>query len=203
MLLRLVADTTVTRCSRRITLILCAGLLLACTKEPKWRGTPVEPVRDVLPITFSDSTGQVVPWLPAKGQATFVFFGYTNCPDVCPTTLADWVRVKRALGDDGKRVRFVFISIDPERDTPAIAQQYAFQFDPTFIGLSGRPSATDSLENSFGVASSKQESTSAGGYLMGHSSQAFLVDDKHRVRVSYSFGAGWDVMVADAKQLLR
>ncbi|MEO7997638.1 MAG: SCO family protein [Gemmatimonadaceae bacterium] len=203
MLRRLFVVTPATLNSRRIALILVAGFALACAKTPKWRGTPVEPARDVLPIAFSDSTGQLVPWLPAKGQAAFVFFGYTNCPDVCPTTLADWVRVKRALGNDGKRVRFVFVTIDPERDTPAIAQQYAFQFDPSFIGLSARPSATDSLENSFGVASSKQESTSAGGYLMGHSSQSFLVDDKGKVRVSYNFGAGWDVMVADAKQLLR
>lgn len=184
-------------------MILVAGLMLACSGEPKWRGTPVQPARKISPRAFSDSTGTVVQLIPPAGQAAFVFFGYTNCPDVCPTTLADWVRVKRALGDDGKRVRFVFVTIDPERDSPTIAQQFAAQFDPSFIGLSTRPTATDSLENAFGVASAKETTTSATGYLMGHSSQTFLMDDKGRVRVSYGFGAGWDVMVADAKQLLR
>lgn len=194
---------TVTLFSRRIAMIFAAGIACACTGEPKWRGTPVQPARQISPMVFSDSIGTVLQLIPPTGQASFVFFGYTNCPDVCPTTLADWVRVKRALGDDAKRVRFVFVTIDPERDSPAIAQQYATQFDPSFIGLSTRPSATDSLENAFGVASAKEASTSAAGYLMGHSSQTFLMDDKGRVQVSYGFGAGWDVMVADAKQLLR
>ncbi|MEO7361984.1 MAG: SCO family protein, partial [Gemmatimonadaceae bacterium] len=189
--------------SRIIALILTAVTLSACSKEPDWRGTVVEPARVIAPAIFTDSAGNDVSLIPSPGGAAFVFFGYTNCPDVCPTTLADWVRVKTALGGDAKRVRFVFVTIDPERDTPAIAQRYAAQFDATFVGLSTTPARTDSIENLFGAASSKEASTSAAGYLMGHSSQTFLMDDTGKLRVSYGFGAGWDVISADVKQLLR
>jgi len=132
-----------------------------------------------------------------------VFFGYTNCPDVCPTTLSDWTRVKTALGDDAERVHFVFVSVDPERDTPAVAQRYAAQFDPTFRGVSGDAATTTAIQKAFGVASAKQPSASAQGYLVGHPAQTFLMDDQGQVRVRYAFGAGWDLMAADLKQLLR
>lgn len=207
---RSLSDTAVmfahTPMRKRVRTFACVSLAAigaACSKEPTWRGTVVQPDRVIAPTAFSDSTGQNVQLLPASGGAAFVFFGYTNCPDVCPTTLADWVRVKRALGDDAKRVRFVFVTIDPERDSPAISQRYAAQFDPEFVGVSTSPARTDSIENAFGVASAKEASSSAAGYLMGHSSQTFLMDDKGKLRVSYGFGAGWDVMVADAKQLLQ
>lgn len=188
----------------RISLaMLTTVIAAACAREPAWRGTAVQPERVIAPTTFVDSAGQNVQLLPASGGATLVFFGYTNCPDVCPTTLADWVRVKGALGDDAKRVHFVFISIDPERDTPAISQRYAAQFDPTFNGLSTNSARTDSIESAFGVASARDTTSSAAGYLMGHSSQTFLMDDKGKLRTSYGFGAGWDAMSADVKQLLR
>lgn len=189
--------------ARRIVLTLGSVALIACGQEPAWKGTPVEPARVIAPTTFTDSAGQDAPVLPSAGGAAFVFFGYTNCPDICPTTMADLVRVKNSLGADAKRVRFVFITIDPDRDTPAIAQRYAAQFDSSFLGLSTTPARTDSIENTFGVASAKEASPSAAGYLMGHSSQTFLMDDKGKLRVSYGFGAGWDKMSADVKQLLR
>ena len=184
-------------------MILAVVFTVGCSNEPAWRGTVVDPPRVIAPLAFTDSAGNEIPLIPSAGGAAFVFFGYTNCPDVCPTTMADWVRVKNALGVDAKRVRFVFITIDPERDTPAIAERYATQFDATFVGLSTAPARTDSIENLFGVASSKEASASAAGYLMGHSSQTFLMDDDGKLVVSYGFGAGWDVMAADAKELLR
>lgn len=154
-------------------------------------------------MTFADSAGTQIGVRPASGEAAMVFFGYTNCPDVCPTTLADWVRVKSALGETAKRVHFVFVSVDPERDTPAISQRYAAQFDSSFRGISGTRESTIAIQKAFGVASAKEGSASAAGYLVGHPAQTFLIDDTGRVRLSYAFGAGWDAMAADIKQLLR
>jgi protein SCO1/2 len=161
------------------------------------------PPKALASFSFSDSTGKVFSTAPAASMATLVFFGYTNCPDVCPTTLADWVRVKRALGVGAKQVRFLFVSVDPARDTPAITARFAAQFDTSFVGVSGDSATTTNMQRAFGVASSKQPASSAEGYLMGHSSQAFLVDDKGRMVVTYAYGAGWDAMAADIKNVLH
>ena len=194
------------RCIPPLLLVACvatASVATACNREPNWRGTPVTPALAIPALSFADSAGVPITFRPAAGEASMVFFGYTNCPDVCPTTLSDWTRVKAALGDNAKRVHFVFVSVDPERDTPAVAQRYATQFDPSFRGLSGNAATTAAVQKAFGVASAKQASASAGGYLVGHPAQTFLIDDQGHVRVSYAFGAGWDVMAADLKQLLR
>ena len=175
----------------------------ACNREPKWRGTPVAPVLVIPTLSFADSGGAPIIFRPAAREASMVFFGYTNCPDVCPTTLSDWTRVKAALGNDASRVHFVFVSVDPSRDTPAVAQRYVAQFDASFRGLSGDSATTAAVQKAFGVASAKQASASAEGYLVGHPAQTFLMDDRGHVRVSYAFGAGWDAMSADLKQLLR
>lgn len=174
----------------------------ACKGEPEWRGTPVTPERKIQPVAFVDSAGAQVQLLPSQGQASLVFFGYTNCPDVCPTTLSDWVRVKQSMGSDASRVRFTFVTIDPERDTPAVAQRYAAKFDSSFIGLSASPTETAAVQNAFGSTASKVE-THGANHEIGHSSQTYLVDERGTVRVEYRYGAGWDVMSADLKTLLR
>ena len=186
-----------------VACIATAYVTTACNREPDWRGTPVTPALAIPPLSFVDSAGVPITFGPPAGEASMVFFGYTNCPDVCPTTLSDWTRVKAALGDNAKRVHFVFVSVDPERDTPAVAQRYATQFDPSFRGLSGNAATTAAVQKAFGVASARHAETSGGGHLVGHPAQTFLVDDQGNVRVSYVFGAGWDVMAADLKQLLR
>lgn len=193
--------STVLRTAR--ALFVCGlPFVLACTRQPDWRGTPVTPARTIAPTTFTDSTGTAVQLLPAAGQAALVFFGYTNCPDICPTTLADWARVKQAMGDDAKNVRFVFVSIDPSRDTPAVAQRYAAQFDPAFLGLSASAETTARVQTAFGASSATQTSHATAEHLLGHSVESFLVDDRGNILVAYRFGAGWDVMSADLKTLL-
>jgi protein SCO1/2 len=200
----MVPNTLLSRAST--TLCATAALLVAltaCNREPDWRGTPVSPARAIPALTFADSTGTERPLRPASAKATMVFFGFTNCPDVCPTTMADWVRVKKALGDVGDDVQFVFVSVDPARDTPAISQRYAAQFDPTFIGLSGDAATTAAIQKAFGVASGKQQTLANGEYQVTHPAQTFLMDGDGNVRVSYDFGAGWDLMAADLTTLLK
>lgn len=192
---------------RPATTLAAALAFTSCEHEPQWKGTPIQPARTVAQTTFSDSTGLPVQLLPPEGHAALVFFGYTNCPDVCPTTLADWTRVRSAMKADSSRVRFVFVTIDPARDTPAVAQRFAANFHPAFVGVSASQAEIDALQKTFGatatITDSKAESAhSSESHVTGHSVQTFLVDSKGSILVAYRFGAGWDVMSADINTLL-
>ena len=153
-------------------------------------------------FTFTDSAGRSVPIAPEKGGATLVFFGYTNCPDVCSATLNDWVRVKKALGEKAGHVHFVFVTVDPNRDTPAVAQRYVAQFDSAFRGVSADSMQTVRMEKAFGVAASVMAPVASHGYLMAHSSQSFLLNDRGALIVMFAFASGWDTIAADVRQLL-
>lgn len=134
-------------------------------------------------------------------RPTVVFFGYTHCPDVCPTTLADWKRAKQELGASGDRVRYLFVTVDPARDTPVVADRYAKQFDTAFVGLSGDSATTTGIMNAFGVSAARESSTDSTRYLVSHSAQSFLLDAGGRLIAMYTFGMGWDVLAADLKAL--
>ena len=138
-----------------------------------------------------------------RGRVVLLFFGFTHCPDVCPTTLSDWARVREALGDRADRVRFVFVSVDPRRDTPAVAQQYAQQFDPSFIGLSADDATIGRLRGSLNLVAQMEVPDSTGGYGVAHSSQVFLVDPEGRLRLLYPFGSTAEDMLEDVRRLLR
>lgn len=184
-------------------LLIASGVLLAgCGLDGGFHGVAVDPPRPMPTFEFRRGDGSVYRTAAEPKRPMLLFFGYTHCPDVCPTTMADWQRVKKALGDDAARVRFVFVSVDPERDTPELADRYAQQFDSSFVGLSGDSSTTARIQEAFGVASIREPESSAGGYLVSHSSQVFLVDDAGRLVVLYAFGSGWDALLADLKQLL-
>ncbi|MDP3135995.1 MAG: SCO family protein, partial [Burkholderiaceae bacterium] len=140
---------------------------------------------------------------PEAGRPALVFFGYTHCPDVCPVTLADWSRAKAALGEKASRVRWIFVTVDPARDTPALAEAYARQFDASFIGVSGDSATTAAIQDAFTIASYETPGATEADYLVTHASQSFLVDDAGRLRAMYSFNSGVEAIVADLAQLLR
>jgi len=166
------------------------------------QGMAVDPPRPMPTFSFTLENGAAFRTAPAPGSPMVLFFGYTHCPDVCPTTLADWKRVAQRLGDRAERVRFVFVSVDPDRDTPAIAARYAQQFDARFVGVSGTPETTFQMMTAFGVAASKDSSTTGSGYLVSHSSQVFLVDPLGRLVALYPFNSGWEALAADLESLL-
>ena len=186
-----------------VATLVSATLTTACNREPRWQGTAISPARDVSAFSFKDSTNTSVAVAPTRGNATLVFFGYTNCPDVCATTLNDWVRVRKALGEQANHVRFVFITIDPARDTPAVAQRFVAQFDSSFVGVSGDSTQTAQIQRVFGVASAKIAPMPSHDYLMGHSAQTFIVNDRGQLVVMHTYAAGWDRIAADLKQLLH
>ena len=186
----------------RSRFVIAATLLTACQAGPTFEGMAVDPPRDMPAFSFTLPDSSRLELGPAAGKPTVLFFGYTHCPDVCPTTLADWKRVRAALGDDAKSVRFVFVTVDPDRDTPAVAERYAKMYDPSFIGVSGDAITTSRMMDAFGVAAAPEPGTSATGYLVSHSSQVFLVDSHGKLVALYPFGTGWDALAADLERLL-
>lgn len=189
-----------TRASALGALVLLA--LSACG-EPAWKGISMEPSREIPAFSFVQSDGTTYSTSPEAGRPTFVFFGYTHCPDVCPITLGEWSKAKRTLGEDGERVRWLFVTIDPERDSAVLAESYARQFDESFIGLSGDAETVAAIQKAFAVGSYQEPGASDDDYLMAHASQSFLVDGTGVLRTMYSFNSGVDAMVSDLQRLLR
>jgi protein SCO1/2 len=137
-----------------------------------------------------------------RGKVVVVFFGFTQCPDVCPTTLSDLAEVRKRLGADGDRLQVVFITIDPERDTAALLSEYVPGFDPSFIGLYGTAEETALTAKEFKVFYQKVPGKTATSYTMDHTAGAFVFDKEGRVRLFIRHGASIDDITSDLRQLL-
>ncbi len=131
------------------------------------------------PFSLVDQTGQPVTQADLKGKPSLMFFGFTHCPDICPTALFDMTQVYKALGRDGDKVQAYFVSVDPERDTPDILKEYLSSFDPRLRGLTGDPAAVAAMEKAYRVYS-KKVPLDAGGYTMDHTALVYLMDKEGR-----------------------
>jgi protein SCO1/2 len=132
-----------------------------------------------------------------------LFFGYTSCPDVCPTTLASWKQVHAVLGGDGSKVRFLFVTVDPERDTPARLKRYLAIFSPDFVGLTGTQQALTATYRAYGVVREKVTRSGSGvGYLVNHTARTYLIDPAGFLRLSYGFGTLPEDIADDIRRLL-
>jgi len=127
------------------------------------------------PFQLTDQNGKAVTDKSLKGKPTLIFFGYTHCPDVCPTSLFEISEVLRAMGRDADKVNAIFISVDPERDTPAAMKDYLSSFDPHLEGLSGDPAETAKVITSYRVYA-KKVPTKDGDYTMDHTALIYLMD---------------------------
>src|SRR6266571_4216849 len=136
------------------------------------------------------------------GKVVVITFGFTRCPDVCPTSLAALAAAADALGEDRKRVQGVFITVDPERDTPALLAKYVTAFDPTFLGLAGDLAATRRAARGFKVFYQKVP-TSKGDYTMDHSTGYYVIDRNGRTRLMLRYGQPAADMAYDIRLLLR
>jgi len=151
-----------------------------------------------------DQNGQVRRLADFKGKAVVVFFGYTQCPDVCPTTMSELAEVKRQLGPDGDRLQGIFISIDPARDTPELLKAYMVNFDPSFIALRAEsPEQLAALAKDFKIYYKKVEGKTPTSYTMDHSAGAYLYDPQGRLRLFARYGAGPQALLSDLKILLK
>jgi protein SCO1 len=137
-----------------------------------------------------------------RGKVVVLYFGYTQCPDVCPTTLLDLHRMMEALGDNAQEVSVAFITVDPENDTPEKMIDYLRYFDASFIGLVGTPEALQQAYDVFNINVLSDEET-AGGYGVGHTTSTFVVDRAGRLRLEMHYGSRPDHMADDVKRLVR
>lgn len=152
-------------------------------------------------LSLQDVDGKVRTLAEFKGKVVFLFFGYTQCPDVCPTTMADLSAARKKLGADGERVQGVFVTVDPERDTPAVLKPYLASMDPSFVGLRGSLAETEAVAKEFKVFFQKVEGRDSG-YTIDHTAGAFVFDPQGHVRLFVRYGLGVDALAADLKQLL-
>lgn len=170
---------------------------------PEFAGTALAEPEPAPAFTLTDVAGNPVTPADFEGQIVLLYFGYTFCPDVCPTTMADLARVQRDVDDDGDEVQVIMITVDPDRDTAAVVHDYATSFHPDFIGLSGSDAEIAAAAEPWGVYYQKQEGTEATGYLVDHTSRVFLIDKAGRYRLSYSFGTAPEAIAADIEILLE
>ena len=153
-------------------------------------------------LSLPDQDGKLRTLADFKGKVVVLFFGYTQCPDVCPTTMAELAQVKKSLGPAGEKVQGVFVSIDPERDTPQLLKAYMGNFDPGFVALRGTPEQTAAAAKEFKVFYAKVPGKAEGGYTMDHTAGSYVFDTAGRLRLFVRYGTGADALVADLKTLL-
>jgi len=136
-----------------------------------------------------------------KGKVVVIFFGFTHCPDACPTTMAELAKVASDLGPDAERMQVLFVTVDPERDTPDVLRQYVPAFHPSFLGLYGTAEETAKAAKAFKVYYQKQP-LPGGSYTMDHSAGTFILDREGRLRLFASYGAGSQALLHDIRVLL-
>ncbi|MEW6688850.1 MAG: SCO family protein [Pseudomonadota bacterium] len=169
---------------RSSLLALAAALLAACSPEgPKFRSTDVTGAEFGRSLALTGHDGKPRTLADFRGKLVVVFFGYTHCPDVCPTTLADMAGALKQLGADAARVQVLFVTVDPERDTREVLAQYVPAFDPGFIGLTGDAGAIQRTAKEFRVYYAKSSGAAPGAYTVDHSGQSFVFDTEGRLRL--------------------
>ena len=166
---------------RSWSIIICSLALAACDVAPKFKSADITGADYGKAIELPDTTGRVRHLEDFRGKAVVLFFGFTHCPDVCPTTLADLSQVMKQLGPDAERVQVLFVTVDPERDTPEVLGKYVGAFDPRFLGLYGDAAATQRAAREFKVFFEKRKS--ADGYSVDHSGQTYVIDPQGRLRL--------------------
>ena len=193
---------------RRLLLALgAAALLAACDRAA---GPPAAAFQAIditgadyaKELPLPDLDGRARTLAEFRGKAVVVFFGFTQCPDVCPTTLAEIAAVKKELGAAGARIQTVFVSLDPERDTPELLKNYVATFDPGVVALRGTPEQTQAAAKAYKVFFQKVPGKEPGSYSIDHTAGAYVFDTEGRVRLFVRYGTPLAAWVADLKQLL-
>lgn len=181
-----------------------AALSVIFAKPPSFRGASYgEPFPPAAEIELTKAGGETFRLSDQRGKVVLLFFGYTSCPDVCPTTLAEMKLVMDELDELDERVQVVFISVDPDRDTPEKAQAYVEHFNPAFLGLSGSMQQLEPVWNAYSIYRESVESDSAFGVIINHTARTFLVDPQGNMRLSYAYQTPVEDIVHDIRLLLE
>lgn len=187
-------------------LVFALLLLAGCDSSShklSFRSTDVTGAPFAKDFQLTDFDGQPRKLADFRGKVVVVFFGYTHCPDVCPTTMAELAGALKKLGADAAKVQVLFVTADPQRDTAAVLKQYVTAFDPTFVGLYGTPEEIQRTAKDFKVIIQKNEGADANNYTVDHSSGTFIFDTKGALRLFVSYGQGADVFAHDISELLK
>ncbi|NIC41521.1 SCO family protein [Aquabacterium sp. A08] len=176
--------------------------LTACSEQPAFVGIDITGADYATGFDLTDHNGQRRTLKDFEGKAVVVFFGFTQCPDVCPTSLGELAQAKALLGADGDRLQGLFVSVDPERDTPEVMREYMANFDPSFLALYTTPEALPALAQSFKVYYKKVEGQTPTSYTMDHSAGSYVYDPKGRIRLYHRYGSGAQALASDVKRLL-
>ena len=180
------------------------GLVSACSdKKPSFAAIDVTGADYARDFSLTDHNGQTRTIRDFSGKVVVLFFGYTQCPDVCPTSMAELAEIKKLLGKDGDRLQGLFISVDPQRDTPEVLKAYMTNFDPSFLALYASPDKLAALAKDYKVYFKKVDGQTPTSYTMDHSAGSYVYDTQGKLRLYTRYGTGVVPLLADIKLLLQ
>lgn len=186
--------------------LMLPAALTACGPKPaeklQFKGTDITGAEYGRALALTDQDGRTRTLADFKGKVIVVFFGYTQCPDVCPTTMAELAQVKKSLGKDGDRLQGIFVTVDPERDTAAVLKGYMGSFDPSFVALRGTLEQTKEVAKEFKVFFAKVPGRTPDSYTMDHTAGSYVFDTNGKLRLFVRYGSGTDALAADLKTLI-
>ena len=181
-----------------------AGIITACSeKKQSFTSIDITGADYARDFVLTDHNGQPRSIKDFAGKVVVMFFGYTQCPDVCPTSMAELVEVKKLLGKDGERLQGLFVTVDPQRDKPEMLKAYMANFDPTFLALYTTPEKLEALAKDYKVYYKKVDGKTPTSYSMDHSAGSYVYDSQGKLRLYTRYGTGAQPLAADIKLLLQ
>lgn len=184
--------------------ISATAVLTACSESAvEFRGVNITGADYARDFSLTDHNGQRRSIKDFQGKVVIVFFGFTQCPDVCPTSMQELAQVKQELGADGDRLQGIFISVDPERDTQEMLKAYMANFDPGFLALRPTPEELPALTKNFKIYYKKVDGTTPTSYTMDHSAGSYVYDPQGRLRIYHRYGSGAEALTQDVRTLLK
>jgi protein SCO1/2 len=186
---------------KRLLAVICLLAMAACSK-PGFSNVDITGANYANDFFLTDHTGARRTLADYRGKLVVVFFGFTQCPDVCPTTLQEMAEVRRQLGRDADQVQVLFVTIDPQRDTQAVLAQYVPGFDPSFVGLYGTAEETSRTAKQFKVFYQKVPGPTETSYTMDHTAGSYVIDRSGQPRLFLKHNQGAAPIVADLRKLL-
>ena len=187
------------------TALLALFALAACqpaAEPPSFQATDITGAPFGRDFKLTDHNGQTRTLADFRGKVVAVFFGYVHCPDVCPTTLSDFARALQQLGPQADRVQVIFVTVDPERDTPELLKQFVPAFNPAFLGMFTDAESLKQLAKEYKVVYQKTSVKAADDYLIDHSAGTYVYDPEGRLRLLMPYGSSPDAIARDLKTLL-
>lgn len=169
----------------------------------QYQGSLIDPSVTAPDFSLVDQNGEKWTLSENQGKVVVMFFGYTSCPDVCPLTLSKFKQIKSLMGKDSRQVVFVYITVDPERDTPEKLKHHLDAFDPEFIGLSETRTRMENVWKNYGVFQAKVETESATGYLIDHSATTYVVNQDGHLRLTFPYGMDASSMAEDLVHVIK